>query len=256
MSGHELVNAAYCGNLDEVKQLIESRINPDDWTGNSMPAILAACMHGGNVEIVEYLIENKANPNNVTPDRLSALKTAAREANVKIVEMLLKAGADPNYEKDGEIALTVACDDRTDLKLLALLLPVSDKSYYQKAYEYSTTKEMRDMIVGAAPEIEFTNPSNGHGGPIHKMHLHYETTPTDPLLAQLYNLLNLSVSKDPNEQFYIVDYQMNLCDNPESFYSEGQLILNDRIVNILSEIFRDMEDDEPYYDIAKIILKK
>ena len=195
--------------------------------------------------IVEYLLNKGANPNLYTNDNLSALKSAAKHKSSKIVQSLLKAGAEPNYEKNGDIALTLACDDNeNDVELVRLLLPVSDKSFYQKAYEYSTSQEIRDLIKAHAPEMQFTEPADGFGGPNYRTRVHYETPPDDPLLAKIWKLLNLYVDlylkhpgSDPNDIYEQAYPSTSMCDDPKQFYRGDKLHLSKTIIETLQQCF-------------------
>jgi len=236
LTAHALVNAAHSSKLDQVKRIIESGINPDDYTGNSMPALVCASANG-NYEIVEYLLSKKAHPNNYTEDKISALKSAADIGNLKIVELLLKAGADPNYERNGNVALTLACDsvsgNETNRELIELLLPITDQKYYQRAYEYCTDIKIRDLIKQHSPNIKFIEP-NEFGGPKYKQKIHYETPPKDPIIRQCWELLGIYIEtcKDPNRVFEMILTRCSLSDS-----NSNELYLSNFVKEQLKRLF-------------------
>jgi len=258
LTAHGLVNATAFGKIDQVKKIIESGVNPDDYTGHSQPAIIFASAYG-NYEIVEYLLSKGGNPNNYTHDKLSALKSAADIGNLKIVKLLLKFGADPNYERNGNVALTLACDSvhqGINKELIELLLPITDKKYYQRAYEYCTDIEMRNMIKDLAQEITFTDPVDGYGGPKYKEKQHYETPPTNPLIRQCWELVGMYIDTfgkdDPNRAFWMILVRCGLSDSGDD--GTVQLARDDK--NQLKRLF---EGDNPkaskdeYAEIYKIL---
>ena len=226
LTGHALVNATHSDKYNQVKRIIESGIHPDDYTGNSMPALVCSCANG-NYEITEYLLSKGANPNLYTADKRSPLKSAANIGHLEITRLLLKANADPNYEKEGEVALTLACDQYPNKELIKLLLPVTDKKYYQKAYDYSTDVEIRNMIKEY--DSNLIEPSS-FGGPKYKQNIHYETPPTDPLLREYWFALDLYIKtvgqQDPNRAMLIVMTKCSLCDEPTGHIGEdGKLYI-------------------------------
>ena len=171
--GRDLVDAAYRGNFEKVKALIEIHgVDPNEWENTSMPALIADCARDGHgpVNVLEYLLSKGADPNLYTAEKdgLSALKSAAKYKHYDKVRLLLEHGADPNYERGGEVALTIAVDteyheedsdqeefmndDFAQIKpLLDLLVPVTDPRYYQKTYTYLVDQRLRDHLVKLTP---------------------------------------------------------------------------------------------------------
>ena len=199
-----LVNYAGSGKLDEIKQVVESGINPDEYPSGSMPAITAAACYN-HYEIAEYLLSKGANPNNYTPDRLSALKSAAKQKNLAMVTLLLNNGAEPDYDRNGNVALTLACDgaEEKDVELIEVLLKVTDKKYYQRAYDCSHNETVRNLIKSHWPENTFTEPVDGFGGTTYKQNQQYNTPPKHIVAAQMWHLLSILElqSTDPNRTF-------------------------------------------------------
>jgi len=143
--------------------------------------------------------------------------------------------------------------------LVKLLLDVTDKKYYQKAYEYSEDETIRNMIKEHAPEIEFMDPDNGFGGPTYKQHVHYETPPRDPLLRQLWELMDIYANRmhDPNRGIFGIFYKMDISDNPKSQFKDGKLQLSYNAIDMLKFVFnlKDPEvSKEDYAEIYQMVL--
>jgi hypothetical protein len=265
LTGHALVNATHSGNLNQVKKIIESGVDVNDYTGNTVPALTCACCNG-NVEMVQYLLSQGANPNNYTETRISALKSVANSSSpdsFTIVKLLLDAGADANYEKDGNVALTLACDVSNDIDLIRLLLHVTDEKYYQKAYEYSQTEEIRNLFKEVcsvkAPNMILMNSANGFGGPQYKMKVHYDTPPADPLLRQVCEILDQYIDKfvkDPNKAIMYVFERMAIIDNGEENYENGKLRLSRDVRNAVGTVLRTYpleQVEKTYWDLYYLL---
>lgn len=210
------VRAAYMGELEEVKRIIEAGIdNIDDYPEGSMTALICAASTD-NYEITEYLLKSGADPNKHTDDRLTPLKTAASRGNVKIAELLLKAGADPNFERNGEVALTLACDEpvgQHNRRLIELLLTVTDPRYLQRAYEYCADPNVREQFRWHSTTL--TDP-NEFGGPKFRRHRHYDTPPSDPLARQCWEAMGAYVdtfsARDPNRAIWMSMLRCGISD--------------------------------------------
>ena len=93
-----LLYAAYQGDVELVKALLEKGANPD--LRNEYGAFaLSEAVQAGSQEIVELLLDHKANPNLSNLEGETALMVAARSGNLAAAEALLKAGADVNAKE-------------------------------------------------------------------------------------------------------------------------------------------------------------
>jgi ankyrin repeat protein len=258
-----LLHYAAFGKLSELKQVVESGINPDEYPANNLPAIIGA-VSNNHYDVAEYLLSQGANPNNYTLDRLSALKSAAKKKNLAMVRLLLNNGADPDYEKNGEVALTLACDcaGEEDIELVELLLKVTDKKYYQKAYEYSHNETIRELTKSHWPENVFTEPVDGFGGPTYKQDMQYNTPPKHRVAAQMWYLLSILElqSSDPNKTFQYVLYKMSIT-NHKPFYQDdcdqsAKLYLDLWLAIKFQYIFDNSEQlKEEYKELYAIVLE-
>ena len=249
---HQMVNDAHMGNFDKVKECIEVKgFHPDEVGTNTCTALLCVCCRKESHEFVKYLLDKGANPNIYTADKLSPLKSAAKQKSYENVKLLLDKGADPNYEREGNVALTVACDEGKDddINLVKLLLPLTDSRWYQKAYEYSSSIKIRNYIQDSNPQLTFTEPlDNVFGGPDYKSKLHYETAPIHPILNELWHLLEdyIKTVKDPNRAMMYVFQKMGISDAPQHYIDmiekDGDLgMYNDMMLN-LKEFIDGNED--------------
>ncbi len=233
MNAAQLVSAAYTNKLNKVQEIIESGIHPNDWTGSSMPAIIAASIDG-NTDIVDYLLKQGADPNIYTEDRLSALKSAVKHNHYQTTKLLIVSGADPNYERNNATALMVAADNGAK-ECVELLLPVTDERYYQKAFEYSSTQEIRDIVKSFAPDVQDVQ---AFGGPDTKLYIKYNTPPTDPVGKQLWDLFTILMEKEtsPNTLFEYSLYRCSLSADRDSVVS-----VEDALNNLGEKIRKDFD---------------
>lgn len=107
-----LIDAAYRGNVDIVRLLIQARtdIRMDlDATDSLDETALMHAARNGYTEIVRLLLEAGADANEPYMTETTALMYAAGGGHTEIVRLLLDAGADVNAETDeGDMALTYA----------------------------------------------------------------------------------------------------------------------------------------------------
>ena len=271
LTPHALVNATHAGKFEQVKRILASDVNVNDYTGNAMPALTIACCNG-NVEMVKYFLEQGADPNNYTESRISALKSAAGSNSpnsYEISSLLLNAGADPNYEREGNVALTLACD-RTgdvsnDVPLISSLLNVTDEKYYQKAYEYGQTEEIRELIQKAAfkKNIVLVDPVDGFGGPQYKMKLYYDTLPenADPVVKQVCEILDEYIDKfvkDPNKAMIYVFERMAIVHAEKSKGNDEnqKLYLSKYVRNAVMEVLKTYpleQVEKTYWDLYAVL---
>lgn len=271
LTPHALVNATHAGKFEQVKLILESGVNVNDYTGNVMPALTVAC-YNGNVEMVKYFLEQGADPNNYTESRLSALKSAAASNSpnsYEISSLLLNAGADPNYEREGEVALTLACDVSNDVPLISLLLNITDEKYYQKAYQYGQTEEIRELIreVCLKKNIVLVDPVDGFGGPQYKMKVYYDapSADADPVVKQVCEILDEYIDKfvkDPNKAMIYIFERMAIVhstktNNKSKGNDENQkLYLSKDVRNAVMEVLKTYpleQVEKTYWDLYAVL---
>lgn len=115
----QLVEAAFDGELDEVKNWIEKGYHIESCDGRKHTALSEASCQG-QLHVVEYLLEQGANPNALSDTNRSPLWRAAFSGHVHVVEHLLHAGGDPD---------------------------VRDKVSMESAFDVAQTDDLRKIIV-------------------------------------------------------------------------------------------------------------
>lgn len=96
-----LVDAAFEGDLDEVKKFVEQGYSADSVDGRKHSAISeAACC--GKDDVLLYLLELGADPNKLSDTGRSPLYRAAFGGHESTVALLLAAGADPKVAQKGD----------------------------------------------------------------------------------------------------------------------------------------------------------
>lgn len=246
-----LVNASYTGDLETVKEIIETGFNPDKYSSDVLPAIVAAAMSGYDT-IIEYLLSKGANIDQCDDNKRNALKSAAGQHHISTIRLLLMHNANVNIEREGDVALTIFCDGLKDTDehqvIFQMLLERTDKLYYQKAYEYCLFEKYRKMIQEAAPEITFIEPEGGFGGKMDKMDQRCRTAPKDPLLRKIWELLNYyktiqSKTTEPNynDLFEVILYLTSIGGSTEKITLEN--FCNDWLTEILLYSIDEMEKE-------------
>lgn len=89
---HEFIEASSTGKIEHVRELLESKVDPNTRTDYISPLFLAAS--DGQTAIAELLIKTGADVNFTNKAMLSPLMQAAKNGHHLIVKMLLEAGAD------------------------------------------------------------------------------------------------------------------------------------------------------------------
>ena len=91
-----LVMAAYNGDLDSVRKLLDRKV---DINGQSKVTPLIAAVDGDRLEVVSLLLQRGANPNvRAEFNGQVALHFAAKKGNLAVVSLLLEKGAEPNVQ--------------------------------------------------------------------------------------------------------------------------------------------------------------
>mmetsp|Transcript_39056 Transcript_39056/g.72741 ORF Transcript_39056/g.72741 Transcript_39056/m.72741 type:complete len:219 (-) Transcript_39056:166-822(-) len=106
-NGVRLVNAAYDGILDVVRELLAADVDPDIQVrvkGRNSPLNLAA--RGGHLHVMQLLLERRADPNSRNDFKETPLLCAANRARGNVCEFLLRARADVHaMDENGDNAL-------------------------------------------------------------------------------------------------------------------------------------------------------
>lgn len=247
LTPNNMVKAAYEGNLNLVKTMIESGISPDatDNSRDHTPAIVAAA-HSSRYEIVDYLLSQGANPNNYADDGPTALGVAAGRHNYNIVKLLLQYKANPDHEDyAGGVALTSAIDyaGDSDYPLVELLLHHTNTKYYQKAYEHAVNEKIRKLIVETG--VPLFEPPYGFIGPDDRYDIKCNTPPTGKYLRLYWELLTIyenlySYTGDPNDLWlvYMVRHDIG-GSTDEVTYDELEVRLNPKVGIFLRHLLHD-----------------
>ena len=104
----ELIDAAYFNDIDRVRELLDSGVNPNtknNW--GQTPLMLA--LYKGDTEIVRLLLQHGADPNSKNRDGGDTLlMDASRLGRIDIVRLFLENGADPSITNNwGESAYDI-----------------------------------------------------------------------------------------------------------------------------------------------------
>ncbi len=114
----DLVWAAHAGDLEKVKQLIESGADPNSRETGGMGVLLNFHPH-----VTKYLLEQGANPDLQSNENILPVLVGVSGFNTPCVKLMLDAGANPNIASDhnGETALHHAAAT-SDVELVKILL--------------------------------------------------------------------------------------------------------------------------------------
>ena len=110
MSGSVLREAAAQGDVEYLKELLETGGNPCSTDDNGLNALHFAVWNG-HVEAVEFLIRSGANVDQQTKDGGTALHGASFLGRTKVVAALLKAGANVNIRNSNGITPLDECSE-------------------------------------------------------------------------------------------------------------------------------------------------
>ena len=109
----QLVEAAFDGDLDEIKSWIDKGFHIESSDGRKHTALSEAASQG-HIEVVKFLLEQGADPNALSDTCRSPLWRAAFSGQIECCRVLLAAGSNPEYrdKTSMESAFDVA---RTDV---------------------------------------------------------------------------------------------------------------------------------------------
>ena len=96
----ELALAAFRGDADACRKLIEEGADPDALLRHPMLSPLEAAVSMGHPDVARLLVSAGADPNGG-----EALRLAATTVRPEIVRLLLKAGADPNSKNERGVSV-------------------------------------------------------------------------------------------------------------------------------------------------------
>jgi uncharacterized protein len=115
-----LVSAIKCGNLSEVKHLIDAGVNVNlEPLGLDAIVPLGYAVAYGHIEIVETLLLAGAYPHGYI---LVQLESNAEEKILKILSLLIDAGIDVNFQLEEADTLLIKVAGRGEMELVKLLL--------------------------------------------------------------------------------------------------------------------------------------
>ena len=119
----DLVEAAFDGDLDEVKSQIQKGFHLESYDGRKHTALSeAACQ--GHIHVVQWLLESGADPNAVNDTGRTALWRAAFNNHVEIVKLLLQSGSDPQARD--KVSMESAYDVATNDEIRTILVSLFD----------------------------------------------------------------------------------------------------------------------------------
>jgi uncharacterized protein len=94
-NGSNLIDAAFKGDIDTVKQLLDKGVNPNSKDSDGETALHYAALKG-RTEVVMLLLKKGANPNIKDKDGGTPLMSAAWGGHADVAKLLLAKGANPN----------------------------------------------------------------------------------------------------------------------------------------------------------------
>ena len=114
----ELIAATLAGDLDKVKEMIESGADPNSVDASGMGTLL-----NFHPKVTKYLLQKGADPDIQRNENILPVLIGVAGFNTECVRLMLDAGANPNIKSDhnGETALHHAASGE-DLELVSLLL--------------------------------------------------------------------------------------------------------------------------------------
>jgi ankyrin repeat protein len=90
----QLVEAAFDGDLDEIKAQIDKGYHMESMDGRKQTALSEASCQG-HLHVVNFLLEQGADPNAVSDTGRSPMWRAAFNQHIHVVTVLLEAGGNP-----------------------------------------------------------------------------------------------------------------------------------------------------------------
>ena len=117
-----LVDAAFDGDLEELKSWIEKGYHLESCDGRKHTALSeAACQ--GHMHVVKYLLEQGADPNTQSDTGRSPLWRAAFNGHEQVVAALLDAGSNPSFRD--KVSMESAFDVAQSAEVRAILVSFS-----------------------------------------------------------------------------------------------------------------------------------
>lgn len=119
--GDELIQASRRGDLDAVRRLLKSGVDPStvDWSGGT-PLMWAA--KEGHADVVRTLLDAEADPEQIDPRGWTPLMIASIEGHASVISTLIEAGVQVNRTDSlGVNALMRAAENGKRAAIVALL---------------------------------------------------------------------------------------------------------------------------------------
>lgn len=114
-----LVEAAFDGNLEELKCQLDKGYHIESCDGRKHTALSEASVQG-HLHVIQYLLEHGADPNALNDSGRSPIWRAAFNGHYDVVKTLLEAGSNPEFR---------------------------DKVSMENAYDVAQTDEVRQLLV-------------------------------------------------------------------------------------------------------------
>lgn len=158
----DLVDAAFDGDLDELKNWLDKGYHIESCDGRKHTALSEASCQG-QLHVVEYLLQQGADPNSQSDTGRSPLWRAAFNGHVSVVTVLLDAGSNPVFRDrvSMENAFDVAQNAEVrsmlgswDLKKTESLMEARKRMIQRKIEERITTSAERELFARAKIRAE------------------------------------------------------------------------------------------------------
>ena len=124
-----LLSMAYKGEVDSVKNIIETCVNLKYDNGYCNP-ILHAAVQSGSIELAQYLIEKGANVKTKTRSNETALHIAARQGNLEMTKFLVEKGADINIIYNVDMSPLSCAAESGDIETVKYLISKGAETSY------------------------------------------------------------------------------------------------------------------------------
>jgi ankyrin repeat protein len=142
----QLVEAAFDGDMDELKSWIDKGFHIESTDGRKHTGLSEAASQG-HMDVVKFFLEQGANPNNVSDTGRSALWRAAFNGHTEVVKLLLESGSDPDaVDKVSHEAAFDVCENAETRQVLQEW----DRGRTEKLIE----KRRREMLAAMEERIK------------------------------------------------------------------------------------------------------
>ena len=145
-NSQQLVEAAFDGDLDEIKNWIEKGYHIESTDGRKHTALSeAACQ--GHLHVVTFLLDSGADPNALSDTGRSSIWRASFNGHLEVVKVLLESGADPDFRD--KVSIESAYDIAQNEGIRNLL-----NSWDKKKTEALKEKRRREILLKIEERIK------------------------------------------------------------------------------------------------------